>query len=98
MEVALVSAGHVVTVARTMDSALFVLAWEKFDAIVCDLLLSDGHGCDIVRFIRRKNLPIYCVAVSGLPRNGCEDDALEAGFDAFLPKPFFAVRPDRAAQ
>jgi CheY-like chemotaxis protein len=93
-EVALSGAGHAVSIVRTVDSALFALAWEEFDALVCDLLLPDGHGCDIIRALRQRKLPVFAVAVSGLPRSACEADALAAGFDTFLQKPFF---PDQLA-
>jgi len=88
MEIALTDAGHTVTLVRTTDSALFAVVWEEFDALVCDLLLPDGHGCEIIRALRQRNLPVFAVAVSGLPRSGCEDVAIAAGFDTFLQKPF----------
>jgi DNA-binding response OmpR family regulator len=88
MEIALTEAGHAVTLVRTTDSALFAVVWEEFDALVCDLLLPDGHGCEIIRAFRQRSFPVFAVAVSGLPRDGCEHIALAAGFDRFLQKPF----------
>jgi len=88
MRIALSEAGHKVSLARTMGAALFELAGNEFDAIFCDLLLPDGHGYDIIRVVREKSGSPFAVAVSGLPRERCEREAIEAGFDKFLAKPF----------
>jgi DNA-binding response OmpR family regulator len=88
VQVILTEAGHTSILARTVDAALSALAREGFDALVCDLLLPDGHGCDIIRVVRQEDPALFAVAISGLPRDTCEQRAREAGFNEFLAKPF----------
>jgi DNA-binding response OmpR family regulator len=88
MKIALLAAGHEVLIARTIPTALAYVEEEFFSILVCDLLFPDGNGCDVIRAVREKNTDVFAVAVSGLPGEVCEREALEAGFNRFLAKPF----------
>jgi DNA-binding response OmpR family regulator len=48
LEIALEERGHTVKIASTLDAASFALSAVNFDAIICDLLLPDGNGCEIM--------------------------------------------------
>ncbi len=63
---------------------------EKPDLILIDMRLPGIDGLDAVRRMRRHAdlslTPI--VALTGYSHAVCEDDVLEAGCNAFVPKPF----------
>jgi signal transduction histidine kinase/ActR/RegA family two-component response regulator len=78
--------GHTVTTADTVSSALELLAQAKFDAVISDIGLPDGNGCEIIRAARRYQ-GVPGIALSGF---GMEEDVRrckEAGFDHYLTKP-----------
>lgn len=88
LKIAFTKAGHAVTLETTVKSALLALMHETYDALVCDLLLPDGNGCEIIKAARQKGMPIFAVAISGMLPVACEMNALAAGFDRFICKPF----------
>ncbi len=94
MKITLLGAGHEVFIARTLRRALAAVADELFDTLICDLLLPDGNGIAVIRAVRKKDAAqkkdasIFAIAVSALPREVCERESIEAGFDRFLSKPF----------
>ncbi|CAN5252187.1 hypothetical protein BH20VER2_BH20VER2_10000 [soil metagenome] len=78
--------GHNVADAATVQQALQLAVEKKFDLLVSDLGLPDGHGNDLMRELRASS-GMVGIAVSGF---GTEDDkarSREAGFHAHLSKP-----------
>ena len=78
--------GHSISAADTVESALAFLRAKRFDAIVSDLGLPDGSGCDVIRAAKRQR----DLAGVALTAQGEEDDIVrgrEAGFDYHLTKP-----------
>ncbi|MBD3334805.1 MAG: response regulator [Candidatus Eisenbacteria bacterium] len=63
---------------------------EPFDAVICDLLMPDMSGFDVVREIRKderfRELPILVLTSQGMHED--RDTALEAGADLYMTKPF----------
>lgn len=95
-ELVLSSAGAVVTSAPACDAALAVFRPGAFDLVLCDIAMPGKNGLDCIRAIREREREQACVAVralaaSGNTRHQDVGAALDAGFDAFLPKP---VLPD----
>lgn len=83
--------GHAVSTAASVAEALQLATEHRFDLLVSDLGLPDGHGNDLMRELR-KTSSIPGVAVSGF---GTEDDvarSLAAGFDLHLAKPVGAQK------
>lgn len=78
--------GHKVATADSVESALQLLEENKFDALISDIGLPDGSGCDVMRAAKqRQALP--GIALSGF---GMEEDvrrSKEAGFGHYLTKP-----------
>jgi CheY-like chemotaxis protein len=78
--------GHCISAADNVESALAFLRAKHFDAIVSDLALPDGSGCDVIREAKRRQ---HLTGVA-LTANG-EDDVVmrgrAAGFDYHLTKP-----------
>ena len=72
--------------AETLCDARRHLALYRPEAVMIDMGLPDGSGADLIREIRAEHgIAVRIVATSGHPE--LEHPALEAGADAFLPKP-----------
>jgi len=86
---ALFDAGYRVFTAEGGEAALDRVEEDEIDIVVTDLRMPEMDGFDLIRTLRARhpNLPI--VAASGVA-DGRTDEALEAGADAFLAKPFSA--------
>jgi CheY-like chemotaxis protein len=78
--------GHSISAADNVESALAFLRAKHFDAIVSDLALPDGSGCEVIREAKRRQ---HLTGVA-LTADGEEDDVRrgrDAGFDYHLTKP-----------
>lgn len=81
------SAGHSVVDAPDLASARAELEESRIDLVVLDLGLPDGDGLDLCRWIREHG-DTYVLVISGRDQDDDGVDALEAGADDFLSKPF----------
>lgn len=76
--------------ARNAQEALDLLSQIEPDVILVDMILPDVSGLSLLRRIRsthgHKNRPV--VMTSGLVMSGDRREALLAGANEFLPKPF----------
>jgi CheY-like chemotaxis protein len=78
--------GHSISAADTVESAVAFVKAKRFDAIVSDLALPDGSGCDVIREAKRRQ----DLAGVALTARGEDEDIArgrEAGFDYHLTKP-----------
>ncbi len=83
----LTARGYQVTVAADGTTALEQAAAAAPDVIVLDLGLPDLDGMDVIRAVRGySRTPI--VVLSGRAGSGDKVDALEAGADDYVTKPF----------
>jgi len=58
--------GHSISAADNVESALAFLRAKHFDAIVSDLALPDGSGCEVIREAkRRQHLTGVALTVDG---------------------------------
>jgi two-component system, OmpR family, KDP operon response regulator KdpE len=81
------SEGYEVFEADCAKRGLIEAGTRRPDAIVLDLGLPDGDGVDLIRDIRGwSNLPI--VVLSARSRESDKIEALDAGADDYLVKPF----------
>lgn len=81
-------AGHFHSKADNIESALAELKHNTIDAVLLDINLPDGDGTRLARLIRKRDIPVPILVVSG---NAGVDDkiaALGAGADGYLTKPF----------
>lgn len=81
--------GHEVRVADSVAAAERALAEEEPAMIVLDVNLPDGSGLELTRKLkaepRTASIPIVACTAAVMPSD--EDEALEAGCDAFVAKP-----------
>lgn len=80
-------AGYEVTTATTVAEALSSAALRPPEAVVLDLLLPDGSGTEVCSRLREwSTVPIVVVSAVGEEREKVE--ALDAGADDYVTKPF----------
>lgn len=79
--------GFIVTTAYTMAGALALAAPAGPDALICDVDLPDGNGCDLLLRLRAflAPRPLPAVAITG--HEGWVEECTRAGYTRFLYKP-----------
>ena len=80
--------GYVCEVSDTVETAMSKLGGFKYDVMVLDLMLPDGSGLDILRWVKQTDSEMGVLILSA--KNSLQDkiDGLELGADDYLPKPF----------
>jgi DNA-binding response OmpR family regulator len=81
-------AGYLVDTMATGDEGLWAADGGGHDLILLDLMLPKVDGMEILRTLRAKGNPVHIIVISA--RDGLDDrlEALDAGADDFLVKPF----------
>ena len=68
--------------------AIAALEKETFDVVVSDVQMPDGGGLDLLRAVRRVDLDVPVVLVTGQPSLAAAAEAVEHGAFRYLTKPF----------
>lgn len=76
----------VLTLVTSLAEARNCLQSSQFDAALIDLRLQDGLGFDLLGMIRRQNLPMAVVMLTGSGDQRAAVVALQAGADDYLTK------------
>lgn len=79
--------GFSVIVAETLKKGLIVCATHKPDLIILDLGLPDGDGMELLDAYRKHN-SVPVIVVSARDNEKSKVEALDAGADDYLTKPF----------
>lgn len=74
--------------ALSADAALTRVGQRPFDVVVCDVMLSDMRGLDLMRAIHRKRPQQFVVLMSAFANIDLAVESLRAGASDFLKKPF----------
>jgi len=88
LERALQRDGHTVATAGDLSSARAALSAGETDVIVLDLGLPDGSGVELCRTLRAERETIPVLVVTARSEVARRVEALDAGADDFLAKPF----------
>ena len=85
---ALRSKGYIVTEARTGAAALEILAENKFDLLVTDMMMPEVDGATLIKTARGDipDLPVVCI--SGYTQEAVAEEITALPRVYFLPKPF----------
>jgi two-component system, OmpR family, KDP operon response regulator KdpE len=87
LKVILREAGYEVIEAVTIEEALDQAAVRPPDAAIVDLMLPDGSGVELCRRLREwSSMPI--IVLSAIGEEEAKVEALEAGADDYVTKPF----------
>ena len=87
----LVAEGFAVEVAHTGPDGLRQAAYGEFDALVLDVMLPGLSGFEIVRRLRAQDNWVPILMLSAKDGEYDQADALDAGADDYLTKPFSYV-------
>ena len=74
--------------AANAKEACEILRNEKFDVIITDLKLSDISGIEIIKKVREIDKNTFIVACSGFSDEEAKAEALNAGAEYYIEKPF----------
>ena len=88
---ALGDAGHVVATAASASEAISLSAAFRPDVGVFDIGLPGMNGYELAREVRRSNVTIRLIALTGYGQAADVDAARNAGFDAHCTKPVTTV-------
>ena len=88
----LAQTGHELVLQQDSKKALAQLQDEPFDILITDMMMPDVGGADIIRQIRRQNVNLWIVAISGGGQDLSVNTILRIseayGADRILYKPF----------
>jgi CheY-like chemotaxis protein len=83
--------GALVSTASSAAEVTEIMKVIKFDVLVTDIALPDGDGYDLIRTIRALKPEdggvLRAIAVVAAGRGENREEAMAAGFDAYLTKP-----------
>lgn len=84
--------GYSVQAASTAENALALATREKFDLVITDKNLPGRSGLALASELRRSGVDTRLMLITGYPSVAAAQEALDAGFLAFLVKPFRHLR------
>jgi DNA-binding response OmpR family regulator len=76
------------TVVNLFGDALKSLNYSDYSILLLDLKLPDGHGIDLINHVKKKKLSPGIIVLSAINELDMRINALDAGADDFLTKPF----------
>ncbi len=84
----LVKEGNVCEVSHTFRDAQDKLASFEYDCLVLDIMLPDGSGLDLLKFVKEQKLKCGILIISA--KNSLDDKifGLDLGADDYITKPF----------
>jgi len=77
-----------VVVAQDAGAALAHAALDSCRVVLCDLMLPDRSGLDLLREIRQRRQDVALICTTGYATRDQMELAEQAGATVFLPKPF----------
>lgn len=80
--------GFAVEAAPDADTALKLLSTQPFDLLLTDLQLPDLDGIELIREAQRRRIGIRSLVISGYGTIGRAVEAVKAGAEQFITKPF----------
>ncbi len=96
LEKLLAARHYTVFVATGMTDALKIAGREQFDAIISDIGLQDGDGCELMVELRRSRPDLPGIALTGYGMDEDVERSRAAGFHAHLTKPINVRDLERA--
>ena len=88
LRTSLTASGFDVTEARNGDEALFMLPSTPVDVVLLDINMPGRNGIDVCRRIRASSMHIGIIMVTVRDSEEDKVQALEAGADDFITKPY----------
>ena len=76
------------SVVLSGKEALKIVELEQFDVILMDINMPEMNGFETTRLIREKGIQIPIIALTAFDKEEVTEEAISAGFDDILSKPF----------
>lgn len=83
------SDGHTVVTASRGAEALQRALMEDFDLLLCDLMLPDLNGTEVIRALKAQSPDLPVIVISALAPSDWKEQCLDAGATGYLQKPLF---------
>ncbi len=80
--------GYAVETARSAEEARRVLAQGGLDLVLCDIMMPDGNGLDLLREIKASNPEAPVVMMTAYTSTKSAIDAMKLGAFDYISKPF----------
>ncbi len=80
--------GWMVEVAPSLGEARAAIQKNEPDLVLCDLMLPDGSGIDLIREVKAQNPSIAFIMITAHTSTKSAVDALKAGAFDYIAKPF----------
>lgn len=80
--------GHAVTTAESVRDGIERLNREPFDLVISDIDTAHGNGFELLRTARRRCPASGIVLMTAYDERFSMSEALEAGADGYISKPF----------
>jgi len=74
--------------AGTLAKALEIATTEALDLVICDVMLPDGNGLELLESVRNFLLDIPFVVITASEKKSLIQEAIKLGANDFLTKPF----------
>ena len=84
----LIGEGYEVVTASGGREAIEVLARERFDAVITDMLMPDVNGIEVVRAAKRIDPRYPVMVMTGYPSAQAAEDLRSLGVSDYVAKPF----------
>jgi DNA-binding response OmpR family regulator len=84
----LIDSNYKCAIAHTYNDALKILTEKEYTIILLDLKLPDGNGLQLIQYLKKKKITSGIIVLSAIDELDMRIQALDAGADDFLTKPF----------
>ena len=80
--------GHKVSTASSVEEARIKLGQETFDLVLCDILMPDGNGLDLLREVKQEDRRTSVIMMTAYTSTKSAIDAMKLGAYDYVSKPF----------
>ncbi|RMH22530.1 MAG: sigma-54-dependent Fis family transcriptional regulator [Acidobacteria bacterium] len=80
--------GYLVTVAGSVNAARELIAERNFDLVLCDILMPDGNGLDLLQEIKEKQAQTAVIMMTAYTSTQSAIEAMKRGAYHYISKPF----------
>ncbi|MCP3959755.1 MAG: sigma-54-dependent Fis family transcriptional regulator [bacterium] len=80
--------GYAVQIANSVEEARGKLGERTFDLVLCDILMPDGNGLDLLKEIKEQNPRTAVIMMTAYASNKSAIEAMKLGAYNYISKPF----------
>jgi DNA-binding NtrC family response regulator len=74
-------------VAEGVGQAIKMLSGDRFDAVLCDLVMNGGGGIEVLRFVQSRGIQTPTIVITGYGDEQTAEECFAAGAFDFVAKP-----------